>query len=431
MSRGAGRSAPVRPAAELARVLRALCVGDVRPRLLDVTRADARSSCQVLDAKYSPGRSCTVLYGVGPQLVSGEVELRGPDVPVRLTAFPDDPGLPALRALVDPSAARDLLTALADEEGGRALTGTASLLRYRSGRRATVRLSGRLRRRSGSFRQVAYVVKLYHDAGKASAVAAEGAQLERSRPVREGAVRTAPLVGFLPALPAVAWAVADGVPLDLVLAGSRGSRRAEEAVRRAGAGLAGLHVVPGVSERRRPAEEELAKYVGRAARAAAVAPDLGARLLAVLDGLGARRDLLEHAGEGLLHGDCKPSQFLVSDEGVTVLDLDSCRRGDPASDLGSFLATLRQRDVHAAQAAPRRRPLAPGRATQFLDGYCEALGADQHEAQRLRVRAAWFEALSLQRKALRAFARAPRSPVPAALAASAEAVLADLDRRRT
>lgn len=434
MNRGAGSAPSGAREAELDLVLRALRVPDVRRDLLEVTQSDAGACCRVLDAKYSPGRACTVLYAVGEHLVSGEVELdRGGSratAPVRLRPFPEDTGLPALRALVDPVEARSVLAELGLDSGERVLTCSTSLLRYRAGRRATVRLSGRMRHRSGSFRQVAYVVKLYHDVDKAAAVAAEGARLERSRPVREGVLSVAPLVAFLPALPAVAWAVVDGVPLDLVLAGSVGTPRAKQALRRAGHSLAGLHSVPGVSERRRPAEQELAKYVGRAARAATVTPDLGARLTAVLGGLGARLDVLAGAPEGLLHGDCKPSQFLVSDEEVTVLDLDSCRRGDPASDLGGFLATLRQRDLRT-QSRPRPAPRAEGLATPFLDGYCRAAGLDERQAQDLRVRATWFEALALQRKALRAFARAPRSPLPAALVTSAEAVLAGLDGRRT
>lgn len=417
---------------ELDLVLRALHVPNLRRRLLEVTQAGAAADCRVLDAKYSPGRACTVLYAVGGRLVSGEVQLdragtRG-SVPVQLSAFPEDRGLPSLRGLVDPVEARSLLAELGTDSEERVLTCSTSLLRYRAGRRATVRLSGRLRHRSGSYRQVVFVVKLYHDLDKAGAVAAEGTRLSRSRPVQDGTVGVAPLVAFLPALPAIAWAQVDGVPLDLLLTGGPGTPRAREAVRRAGSSLAGLHAAPGVSERRRSAEDELGTYAGRTDRAAAVCPDLGARMGTVLDGLAARRQVLEGAPERLLHGDCKPSQFLVSDQQVTVLDLDSCRRGDPAYDLGTFLATLRQRDLRTPQRSPSP---AQGLAEAFLAGYCRAAEVAEREAQHLQVRAQWFEALALQRKALRAFARAPRSPLPAALVTAAEVVLARLDGRGT
>ena len=432
MTPGAVREAP---GPELERVLHALRVRDVRPQLLDATKADARAHCRVLDAKYSPGRSCIVLYAVGLRLVSGEVRLDDADparaaVPLRLTVFPDDPGLPALRALVNPLEARSLLAGLAPEGAGRVLTGSTELIRYRAGRRATVRLSGRLRDGSGALHELVYVVKLYHDPGKAAAVAAESTRLEQSRPVRCGALAVAPFVGFLPALPAVAWAAVEGVPLDLVLSGRRATVRAGAVLRLAGASLCMLHSAQGVSERDRPIEEELAKYLSRAGRVTAVAPDVGVRLCAVLEGLAARRDVLLGAVEALIHGDCKPSQFLLGDSGVTVLDLDSCRRGDPASDLGGFLATLRQRDVSAALHDGRPLRLARPLAAQFLDGYFAASGAQTGGAALLRRRAAWFEALALQRKAQRAFARAPLSPLPAALIRSAEVVLSELDRGR-
>ena len=79
MSRAPSSEAAAARPAELDLVLRALRLPDVRHDLLAVTRSDARASCRVLDVKYSPGRSCTVLYSVGGHLVSGDVELDGAD----------------------------------------------------------------------------------------------------------------------------------------------------------------------------------------------------------------------------------------------------------------------------------------------------------------------------------------------------------------
>jgi hypothetical protein len=57
----------------------------------------------------------------------------------------------------------------------------------------------------------------------------------------------------------------------------------------------------------------------------------------------------------------------------------------------------------------------------FLRAYVEAAGvpSDGH----LRRRIAWYEAVALERKALRCFARAPRSPLTHALVAEGHACL--------
>ena len=100
-----------------------------------------------------------------------------------------------------------------------------------------------------------------------------------------------------------------------------------------------------------------------------------------------------------MHGDCKPSQFRMAGSSLTLLDFDHCGLADPATDAGTFLASLRQRS---------RRPL----EQPFLDAYAAAV-----RDPGLRPRVLWYESVALLRKALRAFARSPRSPVPGLLAA--------------
>jgi hypothetical protein len=99
-----------------------------------------------------------------------------------------------------------------------------------------------------------------------------------------------------------------------------------------------------------------------------------------------------------------------------LLDLDSCGQADPAGDVGTFLATLRQhtlRRVLARRATAAEARAQAALAEAFLDEYVEAAGGAA--AAELRQRIAWYEAVALERKALRCFARAPRSPLTRAL----------------
>jgi aminoglycoside phosphotransferase (APT) family kinase protein len=165
-----------------------------------------------------------------------------------------------------------------------------------------------------------------------------------------------------------------------------------------------------------PQDVELRRMLQRSAAVASVDAELSERMgrlvqelsrwLGSLAGWGAR--------DGVVHGDCKPSQFLIGGSTVALLDFDHCGIADPATDVGTFLATLRQ------QATALALTTGDGSSDQgprgelerlFLDEYCRAAG----EGAGFAMRALWYEALAFLRKAQRAFARSTRSPVTAAL----------------
>lgn len=373
---------------------------------------DPDPSCHVLDAKYVPGERCTVLYAVAGRLVTGRLGLDGTDAGPRLWVFPDDPALPGLRLLATPDRLRDALREAIP--AARRLRGCrVTLLRYRPHRRATVLLSARL-----GDQPVRYVAKVYHDQAKAAAVYAETRPLARALTGHRDVIVLADPVAFLPAPRLVLQRLVAGQPLDQLLGDRRGGGRdLRGAVRRAGAALAALHAAPQVSSRERPVEAELARFARRAAAVRGVSPEVGARLLAVTEHLHRRGRDLPPAARGLVHGDCKPSQFLLRPGAVALLDFDHCGVADPACDVGAFLAALRGRTLTGAAPGAHHLP------AEFLAGYGHVAGPDA--AARVR----WYEAVALVRKALRAFARAPRSPLPAALAAEAQRCLAAVEGR--
>jgi aminoglycoside phosphotransferase (APT) family kinase protein len=403
------------------------------PRLRAAVGATGRAPCSVLDAKYEPGVRCTVLYRVGDLLVRGDLladgtggtETTRPVVPpgLRLCRFPDDPDLPGLAAAVHPATLREALQTMCPGTE-RLLHCRVDLLRYRPGRRAT--LAVQVRGRSGAARRL--VVKSYHDSGKAAAVATEAGLLDATVDAA-APLRFAPVRAHLPELSLVVQEHVPGVRLDELL--RIPGRPAARALRRAAVALAALHAQPPISRRTRPARAELDRFLSRASRVAAVDPatgsaltDLGIRLVAT------SRDM--PPGQlGLVHGDCKPDQFLLrGDRDVVLLDLDSCGLADPAGDVGTFLATLRQRTVRQRLTRAAIHPSAAWAtgAAVFLDEYLRAAGATGDSELGRRI--AWYEAVALERKALRCFARAPRSPVTSALVAEGHAVLDRLGDRR-
>ncbi|HEY6932501.1 MAG TPA: phosphotransferase [Marmoricola sp.] len=414
----------------LARYDEALMPGVMGPRLADLTGRPGRV-CHVLDGKFEAGVRAVVLYDVAGSLMRGDLlpaagdarpERRGITVApgVSISLFPRDPDLPMLARVLDASHLGSHLSSagcLHRGEGG-ARAGRRirlSVLRYRPGKRATVLLEIPGGRR--------LVAKVYHQQAKAAAVAAASIQLQATCG-SSAVLRLAPTVAELPALGVVVQERVRGVPLDLLVDGPRGPLgEARKAVALAGRALAEFHEAPVPTDRPRPVEGELRRLADRTARIGTVAPRLGALLVELEDRLVATRAAVPQGRPGHVHGDCKPSQFLVSDRHAHLMDLDHVGLADQVGDVATFLASLRQLSVRRRMTASRggtSDQLAELRRT-FLGAYRDARG-DSPELSGVR----WHEAVALERKALRAFARAPGSPLPVALVGQAHRCLDEL-----
>lgn len=415
---------------ELAGFLAALRPRLVGPRLSSVLGGSR--PCHVLDAKYEPGVRALVLYQYGSDLVRGDLVpstdahastgLVGPSG-LRVSQFPHDPDLPALPVVMSGSQIgrhlADALPGLASVDR-RALRRRCHLrlLRYRAGKRATVWLSA-------AGLDADYVAKVYHDPGKAAAVAGEAGALAEVA-ATSTTLRLASSVASLLDLGVVVQEVVPGTPLHGLLGGPRGQdRRLATAMTHAAHALADLHSGEVASLRRRPVDKELHRFVLRADRIASVDAPTGSVLGELAHRLLATYREIPAGPVGLVHGDCKPSQFLLDGPTVYLLDLDHCGLGDQATDVGTFLASMRQLAVREAlvEGGPARASQLSALAAVFRQAYLRSRHEDGLD---LRVR--WYEAVALQRKALRAFARAPLSPLPAALVAAGHRCLDELGR---
>lgn len=416
----------------------------------------SQAPCHILDAKVEPGARCTILYQMGERLVIGELPgaatHRGPEkapagqLPeLQIYDYEHDPALPSLPTVLDGQAMVTLLTAALPECGAGRMQiqrCRVTLLRYRLGKRCTLRYDLRLRdRTSGVIVTRTLYGKLYHSVRKAQAVYEEMTHLSAALAQHQEQILLAQAVAFLPTLPLILQAPVAGVPLELLLcqpkrAATTGDPRAVAGIRQAAAALARLHQVERCTERVRAIDDELVRFQERSKQISTVVPPVGVALQALANALPVWLERLSAWGaeSSLVHGDCKPSQFLLTPASVpdvapavALLDFDHCGIADPAADVGNFLATLRQLGVK--QSLKQRTGVAE-RYQQWLHTLEEHFLAE-YVATRVchpafRQRATWYQAVALLRKALRSFSRSPRSPLPTLLVQEAWRCLATL-----
>jgi hypothetical protein len=297
-----------------------------------------------------------------------------------------------------------------------------TIQRYRPGKRLTLRFDLALRRSAtGEVEHRRLYGKVFHKLEKALPVFEDMQLLSESAAVREGKITLAGAVAFLPELSLVLQDPVSGVPLEDLIGrmdgkARRGDARGEDGVERAAAALAAVHTSGLETRRERPIESELTRFVKRSEKIREVDEAKGLRMLALAEALPDWLAKLAEWGacDSLIHGDCKPSQFLIEGERVALLDFDHSGMSDPANDVGVFLATLRQLsrwqslksggDAFSASRAAWLLAL----EKRFLEAYC--LAARREDG--FRLRAAWYQAAGLMRKALRGFGRSPFSPFP-------------------
>ncbi len=217
----------------------------------------------------------------------------------------------------------------------------------------------------------------------------------RSEGGRAAAVLPRPL-GFLEDWGLLLMERACGRPLDEVLRSARTEAKAQEALHRAAAALGAIHALPFEDADVRSFQSELAHVRKRASRVGLVAPALGEEAQAILARVASLADGLEVGRPAFTHGDFKANQILADSGGTTVVDFDKACLGDPALDLGNFMADLHQ---GAGLGDDDRLRLLSAR---FFADYLERC-----RKPGLEERARLFQIVALARMAVRAFRHAP------------------------
>ena len=322
--------------------------------------------------RYKPGRSCVVAYrldgdggldlyakasppgapaeprmSVGRSSASdGTGRIILGDGAIAVCVFPVDHKLKALRRLVDAELRRRMLREVVPDRPD-LWDGAFDELRYLPERRYVARwLSGN--------RPVA-VLKLHTEREYALAqrnvTAFRGhASFRRARCLGQSDRRRILLHEWLPGR-VLSEAVSDPDP-DF------------GALTSVGAALAHLHAQDATGLAPLQRDVEAATLLGLSANLGSICPHLAERLDRLVRRLAGelmRAPRLNRA----IHGDFSAGQVLIAGDGVAILDFDRAARGDPAADIGLFIAHLERKALCCALPANRVGPLRQA----FLEGY--------------------------------------------------------------
>jgi hypothetical protein len=332
------------------------------------------------------------LYGdAAADAVTLLVHDRGGDVSV--TEFPDDPLLPTLAAVLKGGALEPLIrdAGIGRASATRPFDYSAVVVHHpREG--ACV-----LRIRVGE--EEAYA-KVYPRADDATA-AAEGLYavgVGQVRSLGAGVVRLPRVLGVSPSLRTT-------VLESLTPPGAVGPRPGSPApvgMHEVAHVLRAFHAhVPTGRLRRVPASELVARVRREQELVATAWPDVAGRVDAAVRHAASELEQpgLSGAEPVLCHGDFTPGQVVRVSGGLGLLDLDTVALGDPASDIGRFLAYAAMREETVGDSASR----AAAARTDFLTAYGISPGAADEAGLEVRVWA--HRRLNLALIALRATRR--------------------------
>jgi aminoglycoside phosphotransferase (APT) family kinase protein len=260
-----------------------------------------------------------------------------------------DRELRTLRRLFDPQRQPKFLRALIGHQNACDVT-SLSILRYKPGRRLVARLDV-----DGHPRAVLKVIAGadYNQAliGAAGAAAHDGARLLGCDASRGGLV--------------MEWI--DGDPLCPVAAGLAPD---QSAIRETGTALARVHGATFRPADRISHDDDIEALAEVGSAMATLHPGLGRQLSRIAGKLASRLETADCA-PALIHGDFSADQIVMSGTRPVILDWDKAAVGDPARDLGTFLARV------AAQVADGVLGPDDAEATgaALTDGYGRAAGA--------------------------------------------------------
>src|SRR5439155_913709 len=132
-----------------------------------------------------------------------------------------------------------------------------------------------------------------------------------------------------------------GTPLeDALWSGATGEATAEKAVRRLAGIVATLHGATYHGQDVHTLQRQLQLFRNRSFDLHLVTPALAHDVETQLGRIEALARECTLEGVCCIHGECKASQFVMTNDAIAILDFDRIRPGDPAIDLGNFMASL-------------------------------------------------------------------------------------------
>jgi len=397
----------------------ALDVERVRDRLRDAL-PDCRDgtlleSVGIHSVQYWPGRGCLILYALKlrrspgrrseSQWLAAELQPNGgvaapipdslveryrklggrplrqplarlPDLGLSACAFPLDPSLPSLLDACDPARMRIELGRLWSDRGVRMRRVDIRPLSYTPHARVALHYETLGEARASGLPEVRHLVGKIDAARDAAACFARNWAIWKAARQRFG---LAPPVGYVAGLDLFLQEHIDGQRLsDLADTGAFVGLVRQTA--RAVAQLHGLQLPLNARRKVNPYLEMVRRW---GTMLATIRPQDRRRILALRDRTVA--DIESRATlTGPIHNDLHPSNVLVSDRRVTLIDLDNMVPGDGLLDIGRFLSALR---VSSLRVSGRPDGLAEA-GEAFLEHYLAATGEDMRRAR-------LFEAASL------------------------------------
>ncbi|MBX7103558.1 MAG: aminoglycoside phosphotransferase family protein [Gemmataceae bacterium] len=142
------------------------------------------------------------------------------------------------------------------------------------------------------------------------------------------------------------------------------------AARRIAHGLRRLHASSYVCGPIHTVDREIDILDRRLTAVEAARPEWGRRLGRIRSLCRQLADRLRRPAQSLIHRDFYPEQVLVAPDAVVLLDLDLLSRGDPALDVGNFIAHLLESAIRMPGSAARLRCSAAEFRTEYLGDGC-------------------------------------------------------------
>ncbi len=403
-----------------------------------------------LRTRYRAGKRCVNLYSVWlgttesqrPRLVTttfgraswfeqtlrhrdrlsgaaGATTLLLPEFRCLVEFFPEDYELPGLAPATDPTRMSAELSELAS--GGSASAPSSrveiGVLRYVPHRRCVLHYV--IDSAEGPRHLIG---KVYSQDGKAAQVYEKLDAVRRQLSTARAAGIVPVPVGVVGEWNLVVMERVPGTSLAQMLRSATSNGAVEEAILLAARTLAALHSVHLESAEVHSLAGELELVRKRGSRLHLVAPALGERLDSVLGQVAPLAQGLPCAEPAFIHDGYKPSQILIEGDRASLVDFDGSAVGDPAIDVGKFMAQLRKEALLSGRDEIREL------SDRFVTEY-EARSATNGLRERARIgECIALAQIAIQRFGARpyAYARDGEASLPALALREAAACLATL-----